>query len=140
MSKDEGNLQNTYPLTSADFDTNMNVKPSANIVVLFFRDGCGHCTHFKPVYMEFAKQVNEGLLGPNFKVASVNTGRQQELMQRLNSGNEYNVNGVPMVVSYSGNKYFSTYEPGNNGSHPYRSVEDLIDYTKGIGSSQVTYN
>jgi thiol-disulfide isomerase/thioredoxin len=136
----------TIQLANKDFDIDMNlIKKGLNdkVLVVFFNPGCGHCVHFKPVYEQLAEMSKNGKLDTS--IATVNTGDNRDLMQRINdpemaNKRDFLVQGVPTIVSYHNGQYFSNYAPGPKGSHPYRSLEDVIDYVSGIGSAEITYN
>lgn len=135
----------TISLSNKDFDIDMNLTKKGlkqKVFVVFFNPGCGHCVHFKPVYEELANMSNQNKLDTS--IATVNTGENRDLMQRINdpemaSKRDFLVQGVPTIVSYHNGQYFSTYAPGPIGSHPYRSLEDVIEYISGIGSAEITY-
>lgn len=137
---------NTVQLTNKDFDIDMNLVKSGlkpKVLVVFFHPSCGHCVHFKPVYEELAEMSKNGKLD-GISIATVNTADNRDLMQRimdpeLRSKRDFLVEGVPTIVSYHNGQYFSTYAPGPNGSHPYRSLEDVKEYLTGIGSAEITY-
>ena len=134
---------NILSLSNKDFDQNMNLinpQTKSKTFVMFYNPGCGHCTALKPIVEQLAVKANRGELGNNVTIAGVNTGSDRELMNRINSSvNGFEVYGVPTCVSYANGVYFSTYGPGDKGSHPFRSLEDLIDYVNGIGSAEITY-
>jgi|688.fasta_scaffold153820_2 thiol-disulfide isomerase/thioredoxin len=132
----------TLPLSNKDFDIDMNLinkKTKPKTLVIFFNPGCGHCVNFKPTYEELAKKFNNDP-SKNITIATVNTGENRDLMQRINDKQkDFEVQGVPTVISYYGGQYYSTYAPGDKGNHPYRSLEDVIEYVTGIGSAEITY-
>jgi len=132
---------NTLQLSNKDFDIDMNLlnkQAKQKTLVIFFNPGCGHCIQFKPAYEEVAKRLNNK--SKDMTIATVNTGENRDLMQRINARQQdFTVQGVPTAVSYYDGQYYSTYQPGNKGDHPYRSVEDVIEFVNGIGSAEITY-
>lgn len=139
----ETDLSNTIKLTDSDFDKDLNLinkRCKSKSIILFYSPACGHCVRFKPAYSEVA----ELLKNKDVSVCSVNTSENQDLSRRINdpqmaSKRPYLVQGVPKVVSYYNGKYFSTYAPGSHGKYPYRSVEDVLEYSDGIGTADITY-
>ena len=135
---------NILSLSNKDFDQKMNLitpQAKAKTFVMFYNPTCHFCSLLHPVIEQLAVKANRGELGNNVTIAEVNTGSDRELMRRVNdtSVNGFDVQGVPTCVSYANGVYFSTYGVGDKGSHPYRSLEDLIDYVSGIGSAEITY-
>jgi thiol-disulfide isomerase/thioredoxin len=136
----------TLPLKSSDFDANFNLtNPNAKkrTVIIFYAPWCGHCQHFKPIYEELAKMANQGMLGNDVTIATVNGDNEKELLNLLrNSPNaEFKVDGFPTVVSYYNYKYYSNYAPDTDPQKrgQYRTKEDLAEYIQGIGSAPVQY-
>lgn len=135
---------NILSLSNKDFDQKMNLinpQAKAKTFVVFHNPFCTHCKALIPIVEQLAAKANRGELGNNVTIAEVNTGSDRDLMNRINdsSVNGFDVQGVPTCVSYANGIYFSTYGVGDKGSHPYRSLEDLIDYVSGIGSAEITY-
>jgi thiol-disulfide isomerase/thioredoxin len=132
----------TLPLSNKDFDIDMNLlnkKAKQKTLVIFFNPGCGHCISFKPTYENLAQKFNNDN-SKDITIATVNTGDNRDLMQRINNRQQdFTVQGVPTVVSYHDGQYYSTYAPGNKGEKPYRSLEDVIEYINGIGEAEITY-
>jgi len=132
---------NTLPLSNRDFDIDMtliNKSAKPKSVVIFFNPGCGHCIDFKPTYEKLARDLNNS--SKDITIATVNTGENRDLITRINNRQQdFVVQGVPTIVGYYNGKYFSTYQPGNIGKHPYRSYEDVIEYADGLGTADITY-
>jgi thiol-disulfide isomerase/thioredoxin len=131
----------TLPLSNKDFDIDMNLinkQAKPKTLVIFFNPGCGHCQMFKPAYEAAAQKLNNN--SKDMTIATVNTGENRDLMQRINARQkDFIVQGVPTVVGYYNGQYYSTYQPGNNGKHPYRSLEDVIEFVDGLGTAEITY-
>jgi len=137
---------NTTVLTKDDFNQDMSFKnPSLKkrTVVIFKAKWCGHCIHMKDAYEEVAKMANEGKLGDDVTIATVDADDSKDVLNYIRQleNSEYKVNGFPTVISYYNGKYYSTYGPDSDPEKrkKYRSVEDLIDYINGIGSANITY-
>ncbi len=60
-------------------------------VTLFYSPGCGHCTHFMPVWKEFSKKYDSDA---NF--STINCNENQKLCE--------NVKGVPTIIFSKSNK------------------------------------
>jgi thiol-disulfide isomerase/thioredoxin len=137
----------TLQLTSSDFDQNdfslKNPNAKRRTVIIFYAPWCGHCQHFKPIYEKVAQMANQGELGNDVTVATVNGDDEKTILELLrNSGNaEFKVSGFPTVVSYWNGKYYSNYAPDSDPQkrQAYRTKDDLIEYIQGIGSSPVQY-
>ena len=134
-------------LKGSDFDNDLNlIKPDckSKTVILFYSPQCGHCVRFKPEYVDFMNDVNNGKYGSDMSAKAINTAEARDFMQKMFSKpdeREYLIEGVPAVVSYENGKYFSTYGPGEGEEEikKYRSKRDLVDYIKGVGSAPITY-
>lgn len=126
---------NIIYLTNADFDAQGNLInfPTINGTVLFFSHGCGHCRKMFPEYEKFASLLGES---PNVRAFAVDTGKHQDLMQRVNpAAFGYAVRGVPAVVSYNKGKFFSEY--ADDDPSKFRTHVSLFQYAMGIGTSPV---
>ena len=136
-------------LKDSDFDEAMNLTKrdaKEKTIVLFYSPMCGHCVRMKPAYIELAEQALQGKLGNDVTVAAINSMDNQDLMQRIHSpdmiaSREYTVQGVPTIVSYYKGQYYSTYGPGSSDEEKqkFRTLEDLMDYVRGIGIAPITY-
>ncbi len=120
---------NVIMLKKSDFDDNLNLKKDGKVVVLYFANWCGHCNRLKPAYQQLADNAS------GFTVAAVDADNNDGLTEIINSKGEYLVQGYPTIVSYEGGKYYSTYGANND---KFRSLEDLMEYAKGIGSADVS--
>jgi thiol-disulfide isomerase/thioredoxin len=125
---------NVVMLKKGDFDSDAKLKKGGKVVVLYFAKWCGHCKSLKPAYQEFANNAK------GFTVAAVDGDDNDGLTDLINSKDEYTVHGFPTIVSYNDGIYFSTYGPsdGEEGRRKFRTVEDLMEYAKGIGKADVT--
>ncbi len=112
-------VQNVSAVFSDDFqfivDPSLKTK---NVIVLFYRDGCGYCQMYHPHYEQAAKQ------DPNTVYLKVDTSNP-EVQQKLASA-YIKVIGVPTIASYHKGKFFS-YLEGE------RTADSTIQYTMGIG-------
>ncbi len=134
-------------LTANDFDNDFNLTKNDSkkrSIILFYSPQCGHCTRFKPTYLEFMDEVNNGKYGQDVSAYIINTAEQRDLMKKMFTNmdqREYLVEGVPMVVSYFNKVYYSTYGPGQteNDKKRYRTKEDLVEYLEGVGTAPITY-
>ena len=123
-------------LKKGDFDSNLNLKKDGKVVILYFANWCGHCQRVKPDYQKLADNAK------GFTVAAVDADDNDGLIQELQNGNsEYDVKGFPTIVSYHNGKYFSTYAPDDTeeGRKKFRTLEDLVEYSNGIGTANITY-
>jgi thiol-disulfide isomerase/thioredoxin len=125
------------PLSDEDFDNNgnLNVLKDKNVIVLFYASYCPACNQFKPTFMKASEEVNDD----NIVFATVHTPEQRSLMSRLRAF-PFSVNYIPTVVSYNKGKYYSTYdydESNPQDRKTYRTKEDVKEYAKGIGVSEV---
>jgi thiol-disulfide isomerase/thioredoxin len=127
---------NVVMLKKGDFDNKMNLEKDGKVIVLYFANWCGHCQRLKPAYQELADNAK------GFTVAAVDADDNDGLVQALQTeDSEYDVRGFPTVVSYYNGKYFSTYAPDDTeeGRKKFRTLEDLAEYSNGIGSASITY-
>ena len=142
-------LSSIVDLKDSDFDEAMNLTKrdaKEKTIVLFYSPMCHHCVRMKGDYIELAEQAIQGKLGNDVTVAAVNSMDNQDLMRRIHSPDmieqrEFLVNGVPTIVSFYKGQYYSTYGPSETeeGRKKFRTLEDLIEYTNGIGNSPITY-
>lgn len=100
-------------------------------VVLFYTDSCKDCKEFLPVYEKLAK------MNPDAKICAVSTLKNANLMARLKKVFPFTVESVPSVVSFDYGSYYSSYDYGMNERDKYGTLEDLVDYVKGIGSAKI---
>lgn len=124
-------------LKKSDFDDNLNLKKDGKVVVLYFANWCGHCNHLKPDYQNLADNAR------GFTITAVDADDNDGLIEMIQSKGdkgEYNVQGFPTIVSYNNGKYFSTYGPSTGeNAKKFRTFEDLMEYSNGIGSAEITY-
>jgi len=134
----EGKVGPVICLNDNDFDQNGNLVnfKGMNGVILFFAPWCGHCRHMKPAYARFANMLR----GSNTRAFAVNGDKAKELIKRINIKNfGYEVNGFPNIVGYFNGSYYSNYSPDPNNRQAYRSAEDLLEYSKGLGTAPIQW-
>ena len=131
-------------LTGQSFDDRLNLTDpdltTGKIVILFYRPKCPHCDIYHPKYVQAAHHPKKD---PYVRFAEVNTGTPegQQLMARVRQAKGqigYEIEGVPTVVGYHNGRFYSMYEPSDDGAQ-FRSVEDTLEYGAGIGSAPITY-
>jgi hypothetical protein len=112
------------------------IGPAEKLVILFYRPGCGHCESYHPSYKEAAKRGSKGVLFTECDTS--NEEKYGGLLEVIRGPlSPFSFQGVPTVVCYYGQSYYSTYGPSDNTS--YRTPEDTINYANGIGTSDITY-
>ena len=97
-------MSNIISLTDKDFNEDGNLKSltDKNVVVLFYADYCPACSHFKPIF----EQASDDLKNTNtIKFASVSTPENRNLMARTRGKFPYEINYIPLVVSYNKGKF-----------------------------------
>lgn len=125
---------NVHMLNASHFDKNFNLKAPLNkynVVILFYRDGCPHCVHFKPVFKEAADDKQEGVIYAAVDTAS---SEAQELMKGLSYSKNapFEISGVPSLIAYHKGKFFSKF----GGSRTKKNVQQ---YAATIGNAPVSY-
>ncbi len=137
MASEDKFKDNVVMLKKGDFDDNLKLNKKGKFVILYFADWCGHCQHLKPDYQNLADNAN------GFTVAAVNSDNDDDLIKMIQSKGdkaEYQVQGYPTIVSYYDGKYFSTYGPSEGqDAQKFRTFEDLMEYSNGIGTAKITY-
>ena len=132
MVNEEGTMEKIIQLNDAQYITpSFNLKEPfshGNAVMLFYRDGCPHCDHFKPDFMRAALQDDQNLY------IMVNTAQSPDIMRLLDRQNApFRVRGVPTMVSFNRGKYFSKF--GGD-----RTAQNTLLYAQGIGKAKRTFN
>ena len=129
---------NVICLTNSDFDQQGNLInfPNVSGPVMFYADWCGHCKHMKPNFANFSNMVK----GTNMRAFAVNADKNKDLLDRINLDSfGYNVRGFPTVAGYSNGKFYSMYAPDKQSKNPFRSAEDILDYSKGLGTATIDW-
>ena len=122
-------------LDPSHFDSNcVYTGPASKLIILFYSMGCGHCKTYHPKYAEAAAIGSQGVL---FTECNTSEGKYSGFLQNIRGPlSPFSFQGVPTVVSYSGQKYYSTYAPSDSN---FRTPEDTVQYANGIGSADITY-
>jgi thiol-disulfide isomerase/thioredoxin len=124
-------------LENKDFDMYGNILPNlprTKSVVLFYSDGCPACRKFKPTFEQLQSIDN---LNANVLLVPVNNN--PVIMERMRKSWPFTVPFIPTVVSYDNGTYYSTYNYGQGDNNKYRTLPDLIEYVRGIGSAPIQY-
>lgn len=103
-----------------------NSLTKGNVVIMLYRDGCGYCTQFKPIFAQAAQ------LDKSAKYFIVSTDNEWLQKQFANPKSAFRVQGVPTVVGYRNQKLYSKF-----GAK--RTVENVIRYARGIGIEKVAF-
>jgi thioredoxin-like negative regulator of GroEL len=125
---------NVMMLNSSHFDKNFQLKTPLdkyNIVILFYRDGCPHCVHLKPVYKQAADEQNQNVIYAAIDTASEDS---KDLMNHLSYQNNapFEITGVPTIVAYHKGKFYSKF--GGN-----RTKSNIQQYAATIGKAPISY-
>jgi thiol-disulfide isomerase/thioredoxin len=129
---------NVICLTNSDFDQQGNLInfPNVSGPVMFYADWCGHCKHMKPNFANFSNMVK----GTNMRAFAVNADKNKDLLDRIKLDSfGYSVRGFPTVAGYSNGKFYSMYAPDKQSKNPFRSAEDILDYSKGLGTATIDW-
>jgi len=125
-------------LTAQNFDNKFNlVGQDGKVVIMFYRDSCPHCVHFKPNFAEAASKDKN----TSYRRLDTADAANEQFMSQLydeHSKAPFALQGVPTVVAYNNGKFYSMYGRGDNEPE-YRSVEGVLHYANGIGAAPITF-
>ena len=114
-------------LSSKNFNQDFTLKSPLDqqpVIIMFYRDGCPHCVHFKPTFAKAAESDRSVVY------AAVDTAQNQDLMQRLsNTPNApFQIQGVPTVAGFNAGKYVKNFEEE-------RTAENVMKFTSSLGGA-----
>jgi len=135
-------------LKSSDFNDMFDLMhkdaKEKKVIVLVHRPGCMWCEKYKPDYLAAEEKNMSDKIDSSLVFAELDTsknpdfiGRVAEMQGRL----PFKVEGVPTILGYYDGKFFSMYEDSREPTKVYRSIQDTLDYGKGIGreDTEITY-
>jgi thioredoxin-like negative regulator of GroEL len=119
-------------LSSKNFNQDFTLKSPLDqqpVIIMFYRDGCPHCVHFKPTFAKAAESDRSVVY------AAVDTAQNQDLMQRLsNTPNApFQIQGVPTVAGFNAGKYVKNFEEE-------RTAENVMKFTSSLGGASASGN
>lgn len=120
--------------TITDAEKYNNLQLDHSMIVMFYRDGCGHCEEFKPIYTDkFLKEMS--VRHPNTKVVMINVTK--EGYEHINGfgSNENDILGVPTIMYFTreqANKF--EYDPPGKRTH--ESLMEFVDKYEKIQNAQ----
>jgi len=116
-------MENLPYLEGEDFNPDMSLKPHINqgnsCVIMLQSLGCGHCTHAKPAFMDFAKEAN-------IMVATIQIDTEPELSKKLNQVDK-SFQGIPTYWGFGKNgKYVKTHTGGRDKASLHTFANSLV--------------
>ena len=113
---------NVKEITLSDFDDSGNLpKYKGKTLILFYATWCGHCQHFKPVFVDLAKNGKANYL-------AVNMSSPSEMTKNKMNNWKFKVQGYPTIVSFYNGQPYSIYQGD-------RTVKDLMGYLNNVGKN-----
>lgn len=133
-----GKQGNVICLTNDDFDEQGVLKnfKDVNGIIMFKGEWCGHCKHTKPEFAAFSNLIK----GQPIRAFSVDSDQSKALISRIKPEVwGYAVRGYPTIVGYSNGKFYSEYgfDPANKQA--FRTADDFLQYSKGLGSAEIVW-
>jgi thiol-disulfide isomerase/thioredoxin len=133
-----GKPGNVICLTNEDFDEQGVLKnfKDVNGIIMFKGEWCGHCKRTKPEFAAFSNLIK----GQPIRAFSVDSDQSKALIARIKPEVwGYAVRGYPTIVGYSNGKFYSEYgfDPANKQA--FRTANDFLQYSKGLGSAEIVW-
>ena len=125
-------MNKIVPLTGKDFNSDMSLNgalaDAKAVVVLFFRDSCGHCKHFKPTFFQVAQNNTDG--GIVYATLDINPqdpeeAQQYRALQKYMSQGPFQLPGVPYMVGYHKGKYVASFLDD-------RTAQNVVGFAKTV--------
>jgi thiol-disulfide isomerase/thioredoxin len=139
FKREDGSPANVICLTDENFDKNGNLKDFDELsgIILFYAPWCGHCKDMKPIYIQMADKLK----GFNVRAFAVNGDKSKDLLRRINPEVwGYLVRGFPTIVGYHKGKFYSEYGMDPNNRQVFRTLDDLVEYGKSLGTGEIYWN